>query len=263
VGVINGDPSAPLPGWFGLSDDGVLENPSDPHSDNPYHSDGYETVCHEMLAAINRREPMLLLTGEAGVGKTTVCRAVIEQLDARTIPLLITERPRSLDDLLRTILSEFGVISGFDRAASLPPAPSTAALADALGRFLRSLDQVTAFVVVFIDNAQFLPLDLLREIGSLELPARRLTIALVGHSALVRALQRRDLRDLDRRITSRHELGPLTEGEVSPYIAHRARVAGEKTRAAGSSGRLAVFRAESTSCATAFWWLGRRHPRRE
>ena len=72
------------------------------------------TERRRSLGAIGRRERMVVMTGEPGAGKTTLCRAVIDQLDRRTLSSHVTDRFVSTDDLLKTVLADFGVISRED-----------------------------------------------------------------------------------------------------------------------------------------------------
>jgi type II secretory pathway predicted ATPase ExeA len=200
-----------------------------------YHSTAHDHVAQAMLGAIGRREGMVLMTGDPGLGKTTLCRAVVEQLDRRTLTSLVADRFESTDDLLKNVLAEFGVISHDDIARGVLTSASGADLAAALHGFLVSLAALQAFAVVILDDAHDLPIGVLDQIRVLaesigDEPA--LQIVLVGQPALDKMLGRAELRALSRRVSTRCRLKPIAADEVSGYIAHRLGVAGTSPRVA-------------------------------
>ena len=191
------------------------------------------SVAQAMLGAIGRHEGMVVMTGEAGLGKTTLCRAVIDQLDRRTLTSLVADRFISTEDLLKTLLADFGVISRDDVARGMLRSASRADLAAALHDFLVSLAALQAFAVVIIDDAHDLPIEVLGEIRVFaedigDEPA--LQIVLVGQPSLDKTLGRAALRELNRRVSTRCRLTPIAADEVGSYIAHRLAVAGTSPR---------------------------------
>jgi general secretion pathway protein A len=198
-----------------------------------YHGAAHDHAAQDLLSAVRRRDGLVVLTGDIGNGKTTLCRAVIEELDRRTLTSLVLERIGSVEELLRTVLVDFGVISREDIARGRLARRSRAVLLEKLREFLTSLVQLNAFAVVIIDEAQHLPVPVLQEIGSLlDLnPAEPLLqIALVGEPALRKQLRRPELRPLSKRIAVWSELGPLAVDEIVEYVMHRLTVAGARTR---------------------------------
>src|SRR5262245_43305001 len=73
----------------------------------PAHGPAFEAI----LAGIRRREGLIVLTGEIGTGKTTLCRSVLQQLDRRTFAAFVPDPFVSREDLLKILLVEFGVVS--------------------------------------------------------------------------------------------------------------------------------------------------------
>jgi type II secretory pathway predicted ATPase ExeA len=192
-----------------------------------YHSAAYDTVAQEMLTAIGRRDGLVVLTGETGVGKTTLCRALVDQLDRRTLTSLVVLPCTSAEDLLRTILVDFGVITRANGAAALL---TRGDLESAFHDFLVSLAQVQAFAVVVLDEAQDLPVDVfdrLRAWIDLVDGVRLLQVVLVGQPSLLKMLERRALRQLSSYETVRCVLGGLEREEVGEYALHRLSVSGQ------------------------------------
>ena len=185
-----------------------------------FFSDRHREAFNHLLFGIRQRKGFIQLTGEVGAGKTTVCRAILEELGPRYRTALILNPCMTATQLLRTILAELGLPRRVDRTASL----------DALNRFL--LDQVGAErdVVLFIDEAQDLDLELLEQVrllSNLETDQRKLLqIVLIGQPELREKLDARGLRQLRQRITVRYHLTPLDRGETERYIEHRMNVAG-------------------------------------
>jgi general secretion pathway protein A len=198
-----------------------------------YQSTAYDAAAQTMLGAIARRDGIVVLTGAMGIGKTMLCRAVIDQLDRRTLISFVDQPFRSADDLLRKVLIDFGVISRAEASSGrLTKAPRTE-LSTALRDFLNSLAPLQAFAVVIIDEAQNLPSEVLEQVRVLvdaEGDERLLQVVLVGQPALQGTLGRRELRPLWQRIAVRCVLGPLAADEIEGYITHRLRAAGARPR---------------------------------
>lgn len=198
-----------------------------------YHSTAHDRVAQAMLGAIGRHEGMVVMTGDHGLGKTTLCRAVIDQLDRRTVTSLVTDRLVAVDDLLKTLLADLGVISHDDIARGMLRSASRADLTAALHGFLVSLAALQAFAVVIIDDAHDLPIEVLDQVRVLaegigDEPA--LQIVLVGQPSLETTLGRAQLSELNRRVSTRCWLKPIEPDEVGTYIAHRLAVAGTSPR---------------------------------
>jgi general secretion pathway protein A len=155
----------------------------------------------------------------------------VQRLDRRTVTSLVLDPPQSVEDLLQTMLVDFGVVAR--QSLSTAAHPTRDLLAGTLYAFLGSLVPLQGSAVVFIDEAQNLPASLLAELDALRqgsAGARLLQLVLVGQPALTSLLDNPELRALNASIACRSELGPLAAGEVAPYVAHRLSIAGARAR---------------------------------
>jgi len=194
-----------------------------------YKSRSHAPVFDELLAGIRRREGLIVLTGDIGMGKTTLCRAVLEELDRKTFSTFVHDPFVSREDLLKMMLIDFGVMSVDDLKSGRLSASSRADLSYLLYEFLRTLVPLQAFAVLVIDEAQNLPVPLLEEIrilSDLEAPEKLLQVVLVGQLELRAKLKLSEMRQLDQRVSVRCDLDPLSSDGVAAYIAHRLQVAG-------------------------------------
>lgn len=180
-----------------------------------FFSQTHREAFDHILFGLRERKGFILLTGEVGSGKTTLCRAVLEQLDSRFKTALILNPCMTATQLLKAILVELGLKPKRDRVGSL----------QVLNEFL--LAQVAAGndVVLVIDEAQDMSMELLEELrllSNLETNTRKLLqILLVGQPELREKINRKELRQLRQRITVRYHLQPLSYDEMKFYIRHR------------------------------------------
>jgi len=198
-----------------------------------YHGQSYDRVAQQVLDAIRRRDGIAILTGGAGVGKTTLCRVVIEQLDHRTLTSIVTDPLVTPEMLIRKVLVDFGVASTADIRTGRLSKASRQDLKSALQDFLFSLAPIGAFAVIIVDEAHTLSKDQLAEIQALAETGgeeQLLQILLVGEPSLLRTLSRSSLRQAFERASARAVLGPLPEDEIAGYVAHRLQVAGAGPR---------------------------------
>ncbi|HLG54671.1 MAG TPA: AAA family ATPase [Vicinamibacterales bacterium] len=194
-----------------------------------YNSPIHATVLEDLLGAIRRREGLIVLTGEMGTGKTTLCRAALYQLDRKTFTTFVPDPFLSREDLLRMLLVDFGEVSVDDLRRGRLSGASRPDLSYQLYEFLTSLESVDAFAVLVIDEAQHLAAPLLEEIralSELEAGRRLLQIVLVGQPELQTRLKHFQMRQIDQRVTVRCELQALTKEDVAGYVAHRLATAG-------------------------------------
>jgi general secretion pathway protein A len=194
-----------------------------------YRSESHEEAITLLLQAIRRKEGFIVLTGDIGTGKTTICRALLEQLDQTTFTSLILNPFLSVEELLREVLLDFGVVSReLVRSGRIANATKHE-LISTLHEFLLSLMAIRGSGVLIIDEAQHLSpqvLEQIRIISNLETnESKLLQIVLVGQLNLLDVLAEAELRQLDQRISIRAALKPLTREEVEEYIAHRLAVA--------------------------------------
>ena len=194
-----------------------------------YNSNAHSAAFDALLSGINRRESLSVLTGDIGMGKTTVCRAVLQQLDRQTLSAFVPDPFASREDLLKVVLADFGVVSAEDLATGRLRGASRTELSYLLYEFLDTLAPLQAFAVVFIDEAQNLSLPLLEEIRILsESDGRRkqLQVVLVGQLELRDKLRLPEMRQLAQRVTVRCSLDALDRDGVAGYISHRLHIAG-------------------------------------
>jgi len=192
-----------------------------------FFSDRHREAYNHILFGIRERKGFIQITGEVGAGKTTLCRALLEELGPGYVTALILNPCLNPTQLLRSILTELGLEPGkADRATCLAM----------LNRFL--LDQLAAGndVVLLIDEAQDLSPELLEQVrllSNLETDQRKLLqIVLLGQPELREKLNDRSLRQLRQRITVRYHLTPLSRPEIERYIQHRLQVVGANGRPA-------------------------------
>jgi len=194
-----------------------------------YRSASHAPVLEELLAGIRRRDGIVVLSGEMGIGKTTLCRSALYQLDRKTLTTFVSDPALSREDLLRMLLVGFGEVTVEElKKGRLHGAPR-ADLGCQLYEFLTSLESVDAFAVLVIDEAQRMPAPLLDEIRALsEMEAGRklLQIVLVGQPELRARLKEPEMRQIAQRVTTLCELQPLTREGVAGYVQHRLRLAG-------------------------------------
>jgi general secretion pathway protein A len=195
-----------------------------------YRSESHDEAITGLLQAIRRKEGFIVLAGDIGTGKTTLCRALLEQLDQTTFTSLVLNPFLSVEELLREILLDFGVVSRDAVRSGRIMAASTHELISTLHEFLLSLIAIGGSGVLIIDEAQHLTPDVLeqiRVISNLETnQSKLLQIVLVGQLNLLDVLSHAQMRQLDQRISLRALLKPLTRDEVNAYISHRLTVAG-------------------------------------
>ena len=119
-----------------------------------YKSESHANAIDLLQSAIRRRDGFVVLTGDSGTGKTTLCRAVLEQLDRRTFTALVLNPFLSEDDLLCLILQDFGVVSRDEIKRGRLAGVSKQELIDTLNQFLLSLLPLRACALLIIDEAQ-------------------------------------------------------------------------------------------------------------
>jgi general secretion pathway protein A len=193
-------------------------------------SASHEKALEELVNGLRRQESMLLLTGETGTGKTTICRAVLGSLGPRTFSALILNPYMSGAEMLRAILRDFGFVSRDDLRRGAFAQADVPQLLDALEGFLASIRSLESHAIVVIDEAQSLPAEVLDQIRLLtahERDGKRLIqVVLVGQPLLLETLKGEAMYALNERVTRRVTLSPLPPVEVAAYIKHRLEVAG-------------------------------------
>lgn len=179
-----------------------------------------EALAH-LIYGIEQRRGFIVVTGEVGTGKTTLCRALLSQFGEDTRIALVLNPMMSEEELLSTILNEFYIhIEGRSKKELL----------DQLDSFLIEQHSQGRNVVLVIDEAQNLPdetLEQIRIISNLETEKVKLIqIVLLGQPELNDKLSSDHLRQLEQRISVRYHLTPLTAEETEQYVLHRIEIAG-------------------------------------
>jgi len=222
-------PEQPVPRSDGYEQFFGFAEPPFSLSVNPrfrFASAGHEQVLSEVVYGLERREPVIVVTGDIGMGKTLLCRTVLERLPRKTFLSVISDPLLGRDDLLKRMLEDFGIISA-ENAATIPA--SRHDLTQAMDAFLLSLAQLDAHGVVIIDEAQHVQPEVLEQIRLLanthDNRGTLLQIVLVGQPSLQTLLEQPELRQVRQRVTRCVSLNALTDDEVRRYIAHRLAVA--------------------------------------
>jgi type II secretory pathway predicted ATPase ExeA len=207
-----------------------------------YRSESHANAFDLLQYAISRREGFVVVTGDIGTGKTTLCRALLETIDRTTFTALVLNPFLTEEDLLKRILQDFGVISRDELKAGRLAKVTKQELIDSLYDFLLGLIPLKASAVLIIDEAQNLPLPVIEQIrilSNLETDKEKLLqIILVGQLDLQTLLRSPELRQLDQRVSIRYELKPLDQETVAAYVAHRLTIAGGSASVAFTSKAL-------------------------
>ena len=194
-----------------------------------YHKEALESL----LRGINERKGLITITGDIGTGKTTLCRALLRQLDNSVKTALIFNSFISDMELLENLNHEFDVETGEE-----PDTIETRTLL--LKRFLLQNVSQGGNAVLLIDEAQNLSHSVLQQILNLsELQVgeeKLLQIVLMGQPELKENLANPLLESFDESIALRYELKPLEPKDIQGYIEHRLEVAGGKTNVIFSDG---------------------------
>ena len=184
-----------------------------------------EALAH-LLYGVGGGGGFVLLSGEIGAGKTTVCRCFLEQIPKRCNVAYIFNPKLTVMELLKTICDEFHI----PMPAADAPTPTVKTYVDALNGFLLQTHAVGQNNVLIIDEAQMLSaevLEQLRLLTNLETNERKLLqIVLIGQPELRTMLERPELEQLAQRVIARFHLNALSAKETEHYIRHRLSVAG-------------------------------------
>jgi len=193
-----------------------------------YMSERHREALAHLLYGVQGGGGFVLLSGEIGAGKTTICRCFLEQIPTHCRVAYIFNPKLTVGELLRTICNEFQIEV---RHEGVGPATIKDYL-DPLNEYLLRSHAAGQHNILIIDEAQNLTtfvLEQLRLLTNLETTERKLLqIILIGQPELREMVARPELEQLAQRVIARFHLGTLSEAETRHYIAHRMAVAGLK-----------------------------------
>lgn len=191
-----------------------------------YMSERHREALAHLLYGVGSGGGFVLLTGEIGTGKTTVCRCFLEQIPATCNVAYIFNPKLTVGELLQSVCSEFGIAT---RPAG-PGGETVKDYIDPLNAYLLAAHAQGRSSVLIIDEAQNLSADVLEQLRlltNLETNERKLLqIVLIGQPELRGMLAQPALEQLAQRVIARYHLDALTPVETQHYIAHRLGVAG-------------------------------------
>ena len=205
----------------------LKENPFNVTSDPAFFfsSSRHGEAFSHLVYGINQRKGILVITGEIGTGKTTLCRTLLNRLDNATKTAFILNPNFSDLQLLQLITKDLGLTA---------KARNKADLVGALNDFLLSETSKGHNVVLIVDESQNLKerqLEQIRLLSNLETEKEKLLqIILVGQPELNDKLKLNSLRQLNQRVTVRYHILPLAKSELKKYIYHRLKIAGADSK---------------------------------
>ncbi len=196
----------------------LRENPFNVTADPDFF---YASTCHteaisSLIYGIDQRKGILVITGEVGTGKTTLCRKLLFEAMENVKYAFILNPDFSELELLQLILTDFGIRTKHATKSDM---------IHALNEFLITESCKGNNLVLIIDEAQNLSvqqLEQIRLLSNLETEKEKLLqIILVGQPELHEKLLLPELRQLRQRISVHYNLDPLKKNDVSDYIHHR------------------------------------------
>lgn len=186
-----------------------------------FFSDRHREAFDSLLYGVEHRKGFIVLTGEVGCGKTTICRSVLNTLPGTTRSAMIFNPSLTAAQLVRSILHDLGIEpKGGDKLVHIAQ----------LNRFLLHCLEKGENVAVIIDESQNLDPQLMEQVrmlSNLETDQHKLMqIILSGQPELKERLRLPELRQLRQRVMVHCDLAPLATVETALYIQHRLKVAG-------------------------------------
>jgi len=197
-----------------------------PNPDYLYLSKNHEIALAHLTYAVSQGDGFVVITGEVGTGKTTLCRVFLERLDDDVESAYIFNPRLDSVQLLATICNEFGLRTNVSNIKQL---------LDVINGYLIMKNQAGRKVILLIDEAQNLSvenLEMVRMLSNLETTRNKLLqIILVGQPELGDMLDSYELRQLAQRISLSAHLTPMGIKETAGYIQHRINTAAQRQMA--------------------------------
>ena len=179
-------------------------------------------ILETLIYAVCHGEGMIKVTGEIGTGKTMLCHMLQEQLPDSVEVVYLANPSLTRDEILTAIVLELEL--------PVPEGCSRLQLMQHLQDYLLYCHRKRRRVVVFIEEAQQMPLQTLEEIrllSNLETrDAKLLQLLLFGQPELDKLLEKHEIRQLRDRIGHSIHLTPLSTREVAEYLRFRLHNAG-------------------------------------
>ncbi len=208
--------------YYGLKEDPFKITPDYRYF---YPSHSHKKAENLLKFVIDNGEGFCLITGEPGLGKTTVIRKFISTLSKNIIYAFVLTPKLSPEEFLNVVLDDLGL--------NITNSQSKHELLKRFRDFLIEKIKDGKKVLIIVDEAQNLPVETLEELrllSNLETEDEKLVqIILLGQPELEKKLKNPKLRQLDQRIPNRIKLEPLTKDETAKYIHHRLVIAGNKS----------------------------------
>ncbi|SDO74512.1 ExeA family protein [Desulforhopalus singaporensis] len=194
-----------------------------PNPNYLFMSEQHQEALAHLLYGLNSEGCIILLTGDIGTGKTTICRSLLQRLPQDTEVAVVFNPKQTITELLGSICEELGI-------KNIKEGSSAKALVDALNEHLLNSHARGKNTALIIDEAQNLDVEILEQLRlltNLETDTRKLLqIVLIGQPELRTILQAPELEQINQRITTRYHLGPLCRADIDAYVEHRLAKAG-------------------------------------
>jgi general secretion pathway protein A len=206
-----------------------------------YASKGHNSAHAFLKYGVYQGEGFIVITGDIGAGKTTVLRALVEELDPRkVVAAQLVSTQLEADDLVRSVAVAFGLpVKGVDKAQLL----------STLEAYLTSLAVESKRALLVVDEAQNLApraMEELRMLSNFQLGDHALLQSfLVGQPELRDLLRAPDMQQLRQRIIASYHLGPMDAAETRGYVEHRLKVVGWNNDPAFEDAAFAAIYAET------------------
>ncbi len=202
---------------------------------NYYHTSTTKIVLSEFMEAIHKRQGFIVLSGDVGVGKTSLLLQLFPRLERQNVVTsLIINSLLTREELLTSICQDFGLNISYDLNFSR--------LLNILHKFFLKKNKEGKNCVIIIDEAHNLSvnvLESLRMLSNLETRGKKLVqIILVGQQELMDQFKRKELRQLKSRIGLVQHLYPLTRQEQEDYVKFKLASSGSQVRITSGAMKL-------------------------